>query len=73
MSFKGVTGSLNLLTEEEMVNFGYDKAQMLKHYGTGNIQFTKILSIDEKDMLSQDSLNSLLNAAAYLDDMVNNK
>lgn len=57
-----------------MADFEYNKAQMLKYYGSANIQFTKIVSIDENNMLSsQENLNNLLNAAAYLDDMINEK
>ena len=73
LSFKGVTGVLNLLTDAEMNDLNYSKPQILKYCGASNIKFTKNISIDEHNSLSQDNLNNLLSAAAYLDDMVNNK
>ena len=56
-----------------MNNFNYNKSQVLKYCGACNIHCAKSISIDEEGMCSQDNLNSLLSAAAYLDDMLNNK
>ena len=37
LKFLGVTGVLNLLSDEEMKNFDYNKTQMIKYFGDSNI------------------------------------
>ena len=47
MKSLGITGVINLLSDQELLNFDYDKIQMIRMYQNEGINFSKHLPLDE--------------------------